>query len=922
MRLSLVIKKESVDLEKQVNKLNNFLVLQKSIKILIGLLIFGGFSHINAQERIPFDQGKTYFLAKVDIVGKISFNANTVTTFAGLEKGQEITVPGEEISNAIKKLGKLGLFDEISFYVNRIEKDSVFLDLHLEELPKLNEVKFVGISKGKIDGLIKDNGLTKEKVVNENLISTTKYYIENKYKKDGFFNTKVTINTVIDTSLVNHVNMVVKIDKGSKVKIKDIVFEGNKEIKSETLRAAMKDTKRKTLISIKASKFIQAKYKDDLEKVISAYKERGYRDARIISDSVAYNDELKAIMIKIKVEEGNKYRFGNIKFLGNTVYSDEGLLGMIGIKKGDTYNGVLLEKRIADKTKPDGDDITNLYQNNGYLFSNINAVETKTANDSIDFEIRITEGPIAYFNKITVTGNDKTNDHVIYRELRTKPGEKYNKELLIRTIREIGQLGFFDPESIEPQFKNVDAAAGTVDINYPLTEKGASQIELQGGYGGGGFIGTLGLSFNNFSARNLFKKEAYKPLPMGDGQKVSLRLQASSYYRTYSLSFSEPWFGKKKPVQLNTSFSYTSQFYNNFQTQKVDKSRSFNIMTISAGIYKRLTVPDDYFGLSQTVSYQHYDLHNYNTGLFTFGDGASRNLAYTIGFSRSNKGINPIFPIYGAEFSVVGKFTLPYSWFNGVDYATLGDQKEYKYIYEGPSYTGDNGIRVNSGDYLEAIPTQSNPTPNSVADYQDGAADPAKVDQEKYKWLEYYKLKFKADWYTKVAGSNKSPLVFRSLIEFGFLGAYNQDRGIIPFERYFLGGDGMANYSMDGRETIALRGYPNGSLTPVNERGEPIGATIYNKFSMELRYPITLKASASIYALAFLEAGSSFDTFKNYNPFALSRSAGAGLRVFMPAFGLLGIDFGYGFDGLPLPNGLLRPQAHGWETHFIIGQQF
>jgi outer membrane protein insertion porin family len=922
MRQSLVIKNESVDLEKQVNKLNNFLVLQKSIKILISLLIFGSFSQIIAQDRVPFDQGKTYILAKVDIVGKISFNPNTVTTFAGLEKGQEITVPGEEISNAIKKLGKLGLFDEIAFYINKIEEDSIYLDLHVEELPKLNDVKFVGIKKSKVESLIKDNGLTKEKVVNENLITTTKYYIENKYKKDGFYNTKVNINTVIDTSLTNHVNMVVKIDKGSKVKIKNILFEGNKYVKAETLRAAMKDTKQKKLVSLKSSKFIQAKYDDDLEKVIAAYKERGYRDARIISDSVAYNNDVKSLMIKIKIEEGNKYRFGNIKFLGNTVYSDDGLLGMLGIKKGDTYNGVLLEKRIADKTKPDADDITNLYQNNGYLFSNINAVETKTANDSIDFEIRITEGPIAYFNKITITGNDKTNDHVVYRELRTKPGDKYNKELLIRTIREIGQLGFFDPETIEPKFKNVDAAAGTVDIEYPLTEKGASQIELQGGYGGGGFIGTLGLSFNNFSARNLFKKEAYKPLPMGDGQKVSLRLQASAFFRTYSLSFSEPWFGKKKPVQLNTSISYTQQFNNNFQTQKVDKTRSFNILTISAGIYKRLTVPDDYFGLSQTVSYQHYDLKNYNTGLFTFGDGASRNLAYTIGFSRSNKGINPIFPIYGAEFSVTGKFTLPYSLINDVNYATLGDQKAYKYVYSGPSYTGDNGIRVNSGDYLETIPTQIKPNPNSVTDYANAVADPAKVDQKKYNWLEYYKLKFKADWYTKVAGTQKSPLVLRSLVEFGFLGAYNHNRGIVPFERYFLGGDGMQNFAMDGREVIALRGYPNSSLTPVNERGEPIGATIYNKYSLELRYPITLKAAASIYALTFLEAGSSFDTFKNYNPFALSRSAGVGLRVFMPAFGLLGIDFGYGFDGLPLPNGLLRATPNGWVPHFIIGQQF
>ena len=901
-----------------MNKLNKILVLQKSIKIVLSLIILGSFSQIKAQDRIPYDQGKTYILAKVNVIGKISFNPQTVSTFAGLEKGQEITVPGEEISNAIKKLGKLGLFDEISFYVNKIENDSIYLDLQVDELPKLNEVKIVGVSKNKIEGLIKDNSLTKGKVVNENLITTTKYYIENKYKKDGFFNTKVNINTVADTSAVNQVNMVVKIDKGDKVKIKKIEFVGNKELSNKALRSAMKDTKQKKLLTLKASKFIKAKYTTDLEKVIEAYKEKGYRDARILSDTVAYNANSNMLNVKIKVEEGRKYRFGNIKFLGNTVYSDQGLKGMLGINKGDTYNGVLLEKRIADKSKPDGDDITNLYQNNGYLFSTINAVEVKTVNDSIDFEIRITEGPIAYFNKITVTGNDKTNDHVIYRELRTKPGEKYNKELLIRTIREIGQLGFFDPETIEPKFKNVDPAAGTVDIEYPLTEKGASQIELQGGYGGGGFIGTLGLSFNNFSARNIFNKSSYKPLPMGDGQKVSLRLQASSYYKTYSASFSEPWFGKVKPVNLTTSVSYTSQYYNNYQTYEVDKSRSFNILTLSVGINKRLTVPDDNSYLSQAISYQHYDLKNYNTGLFTFGNGASRNLAYTIGFTHSNKGINPIFPTYGSEFSLTGKFTLPYSLFNGINYATLGDQESYKYKYTGASYVGTNGILVNAGDYLEAIPSNANQTPNSVASYKDAAADPAIVDQKKYNWLEYYKIKFKGDWYTKVYGK----LVLRSMVEYGFLGAYNSDRGVIPFERYYVGGDGMQNYSMDGRETIGLRGYANGSLTPVNSSSESVGATIYNKYSLELRYPITLKSSASIYALTFLEAGSAFDKFKNYNPFLLNRSAGLGLRVFMPAFGLLGIDFGYGFDGLPQANGTLGTQAHGWETHFIIGQQF
>ncbi len=892
-----------------MNKLNNFLVLHKKIGIAFTLLVFGSFTQIKAQDRVPFDQGKKYILADVAVVGKISFNNQTVITFAGLQKGQEITIPGEEISSAIKKLGKLGLFDEISFYVNKIQNDSIYLDLNLVELPKLNEVKFVGIKKNKTEGLIKDNSLTKGKIVNENLITTTKNYIESKYKKEGYYNTKVNITTIKDTSTVNQVNMLVTIDKGDKVKIQSIDFVGNEKLSDKTLRKAMKDTKQKNPLRVlKASKFVQAKYKTDLEKVIAAYKEKGYRDARILSDSVTYNKDKNALAIKINVEEGNKYYFGNIKFLGNTVYSDQLLGRILGVKKGETYNGVLLEKRIADKSKPDGEDITNLYQNNGYLFSNINAVEVKTANDTIDFEIRVTEGPLAYFNKITVVGNDKTNDRVIYRELRTKPGEKYSKEETVRTVREIGQLGFFDPEAIEPKFKNVDSAAGTVDIEYNLVEKGSSQIELQGGYGGGGFIGTLGLSFNNFSARNLLNKEAYKPLPMGDGQKVSLRLQGSTYFQTYSMSFSEPWFGQKKPVQFSTSLSYSKQFLNNYITQRVDKTKSFNILTLSVGLAKRLTVPDDFFVLSQSVSYQHYDLNNYNTGLFTFGNGTSRNLAYTIGLTRSNKGTNPIFPTYGSEFSISAKVTPPYSLMNGIDYATLGDKEEYKLknTVDRSNVPDANGNTVKIGDYVDAAG-------NKVFNYQDAAADPALVDQKKFNWLEYYKIKFKADWYTKIYGK----LVLRTLTEFGFLGAYNQDRGVVPFERFYVGGDGLANYSMDGRETIQLRGYPNNSLTPVNDKGEQIGATVYNKFSLEMRYPITLKSSASIYALTFLEAGSSYKDFKNYNPFALSRSAGVGLRVFMPAFGLLGIDFGYGFDALP---GTAKP--NGWETHFIIGQQF
>jgi outer membrane protein insertion porin family len=902
-------------LEKPVNKLNNFLVLNKCIKIFLGILIFGSVFRAEAQERVSFDQGTKYILADVDVTGKISFNKQTVVTFAGLEKGQMITVPGEEISNAIKKLGKLGLFSEIDFYVNRVAGDSIWLELNINELPKLSEVKFQGVKKSKTEQLIKDNGLTKGKVVNENLLTTTRNYIESKYRKDGYFNTKVNITTTPDTTAGNNVKMLVNVDRGDKIKIREIDFTGNEKFSDSKLRQTMKNTKQRNFIRVfKASKFIKDKYKEDLVSVIDKYKEKGYRDARIVSDSVTYNREKNDISIKVNLEEGRKYYFGNIKFLGNTVYSDQLLNRLLGIKKGDVYNGVLLQERIADKTKPDGEDITNLYQNNGYLFSNINAVEVSTANDTIDFEIRVVEGPIAYFNKITVVGNDKTNDAVIYRELRTKPGQKYSKEDLVRTIREIGQLGFFDPEAIEPKFKNVDAAAGTVDIEYNLVEKGSSQVELQGGYGGGGFIGTLGLSFNNFSARNLFNKEAYKPLPMGDGQKVSLRLQGSSYFQTYSLSFSEPWFGGKKPVQFSTSLSYSKQYLNNFSTNDVDRNKSFNILSLSVGLAKRLTIPDDSFVLSNAVSFQYYDLNNYNTGLFTFGDGSSRNLAYTVGISRNNKGVNPIFPMYGSEFSLTAKFTLPYSLLNGVDYGNLENLPEYKVTYEGPGGFDSEGHYLNPGDYLDE-------DGNYAATPADAATDQAKVDQKKFNWLEYYKIKFKADWFTKIYGK----LVLRSLGEFGFLGAYNQERGLVPFERFYLGGDGLANFSLDGREVIGLRGYPNQSLTPYySDASKGIynvqnGATVYNKFSLELRYPLTLKAAASIYALTFLEAGAAYETFRDYNPFDLQRSAGFGLRVFMPAFGLLGIDFGYGFDALPIP-GMIK--ANGWETHFIIGQQF
>ena len=852
----MIIKIELEGLERFTHKFLLFLII-----FLNGLFLFS--------QETNYQKGELYTIDEIKVTGLKSFNEQTVIAYTGLSKGKELRIPGEEISRIINKLWKLELFSDINFYLTKIQDKKASIEISINELPSLSEFSIVGLKKSKKETIIDEIEIKKGQKITENFIETTKNYIVNKYKKNGFLNAKVSINTRPDSVGINNEKMLINIDLGDRVKINSINFKGNQIVKSSNLKKQMKKTKTKLLGRFwKKSKFIEEDYKNDLSTIIDYYKEKGYRDARILTDSVLIDKNI--IDLNIEINEGNKYYFGNINFLGNSIYSDELLSRALGLYKGDVYNGVLLKKRIADDTKPDGEDITNLYQNNGYLFSTINPVEIAAENDTINFEIRINEGKPAFFNKITVIGNDRTNDNVIYRELRTKPGELYSKDKIVRTVRELGQLGFFDPEQISPDFKNVDPNAGTVDIEYGLVEKSASQVELQGGYGGGGFIGTLGLSFNNFSLKNLKNKSAWKPVPMGDGQALSLRLQANRFYRVYSFSLSDPWFGGEQPVQFSTSFSHTKQYRYNFFTGRVDKSQSFEITGASIGLAKRLRVPDDYFLLSQTLSYQYYNLNNYYTGLFTFGEGKSNNISYTVALSRNNTYTNPIFPLGGSEFMLSARFSLPYSLWNGVDYANLSNQEEYQ----------DN----------------------------DGNPDQAKIDQERFKWLEFYKIKFKGTWYTRLVDK----LVLRTHTEFGFLGAYNNDRGVIPFDRFFLGGDGMSQYAMDGREMISLRGYPNQSLSTTN------GSTIYNRFSLELRYPITLKPAASIFGLTFLEAGQGYDNFREFNPFNSKRSMGFGLRIFMPAFGLLGIDFAYGLDNTNDSN--LTP--NGWETHFVIGQQF
>ena len=848
-----------------------------------------------AQSDGSYEDGKKYILGGLEVTGLTSYNEQTVKTYTGLRVGQPITIPGDQISAVINKLWGLELFSNIEFFVTNVEGDNVFLELAISERPTLTSVTIKGVKPRKVDEILEDTDLKKGKKITESLIANSRNYIQNKYKKQGYLNAKVNIITAKDTADVNARRMVINVNKGDKVKIQNIVFEGNDKLSDKKLQKALKNTKKKRLGRFwKKSKYIEEDYDDDLDLLIDKYAENGYRDARVLSDTIVKVDE-NNIDVKIKVQEGNQYYFGDIDFVGNSVYTDKQLQTYMRIKKGAVYNGVELRKRIADDSKPDAQDITSLYQNNGYLFSSINPVEVSAENDTINFEIRIVEGKETFLDHVTVNGNDKTNDHVIFRELRTRPGQRYNKSDIIRSIRELGQLGFFDAEQVKPDIQNPNPNEGTVDLAYSLVESGSSQIELQGGYGGGGFIGTLGLSFNNFSIKNILNGEAYKPVPMGDGQTFALRLQASRTFRVYSLNFSEPWLGGKKPVRFNLSLSRTQQFLTMFSTSgrlEPDRDRQFSITGVTAGLAKRVRWPDDYFTISHSASYQLYNFQNYDIGLFNFGNGRSTSLAYTLGISRNATSGGQIFPRGGSNFSITAKVTPPFSLFSNKDFESLRDESEALTLTEFQNGT----LTAAETERLE------------------------EVDQERFRLLEFYKIQFKGDWYTTLAGSADKSLVLRTNAEFGFLGNYSNDVGDVPFERFFVGGTGLGNFTLDGRDIVQLRGYDEQTLTPRDPlTGQQEGALIYNKFSLELRYPLTLKPSASIYALTFLEAGNAFNNFQEFNPFQLKRSAGVGLRIFMPAFGLLGIDFGYGFDP---DNTGTETGAHGFETHFIIGQQF
>lgn len=836
------------------------------------------------QKKELFKRGKRYTISKIDVKGVVRFSKQSVKIYSGLRKGQYINIPGDKTSSAIKKLYGTKRFSKVDLYVTKIKGDNIDLEFQVTELPQMNDFKIMGnIKKSWKKDLIKETKLKKGIIITDNLRITTKNYIQKKLREKGYLKTKVQIMTQKDSLGVHLENMIIRVDKGPRVKIRNIIFQGNQKLSDRKLRGTLKETKRKSFWRFwKPSKFIKEKFEEDLEKLIQKYRELGFRDARVLNHKITENQD-NTIDLTIKINEGKKYYFKELKFLGNSKFSTQQLQKFLKISKGDIYNGKLLNERIKGDGTPDSQDISSIYQNNGYLFSQVNAVETKVENDSISVEIRIREDKPAIIRNVKIKGNEVTNDHVIYRELRTRPGNLYSKQGIIRTIREISQMRFFDPQNITPDLKP-DYMAKTVDITYNVARRGNSQIELQGGYGGGAFIGTIGFSFNNFSIRNLFNLKEYKPLPMGDAQTLSLRLQASRFYNTYSFSFAEPWLGGKEPRNFSFSISRSTQYLFNQEIRDVDKSQYMNIIGVGINLAERLKWPDDFFVLSQGLSYRQYEINQYPLGLLNFqnGTGTSHNLSYVASLSRNSAGPNPIFPTGGSNFNLTTKFTFPYSLVNGKNYGNLKNQKEFQVL-------------------------DKNGNPNLDPETKKPFLRQGKINQEKFRWLEYYKISIKTRWFTSLV--DKFVLMIRA--DAGYLGHYNKDLRDLPFERYYVGGDGLQQTQFDGREVIGLRGYGNSRLSSGR------GGHIYNKFTAELRYPVSLKPAASIYLLGLLEAGNSYDDFKTFNPFDIKKSAGFGIRVFMPAFGMLGIDFAHGFD--PHPGEI---EKSGWQTHFIIGQQF
>ncbi len=830
---------------------------------------------------VDYNRPVKYKVGGISVKGNNYFSENQIIQLTGLEKGMEITVPSDELSGIVRRLWLQRYFEDVSMEIDHLsaDRDSAFLNIVIVERPRVSRWSFTGVKSGEKKDLQERLNLRRGGEFSDYVEKTSSDIIKKYFAEKGFLDCQVKAEVVKDTIIKQAIRVNFAIDRGIKVKVQDINFIGNEHLKDYKLARSMKKTKsRKFYNFFHTKKFDPKEYPNDKKTLISAFNEAGYRDARIVKDSI-YTIEPGRLGIDITVEEGDKYYFRDITWTGNSVYHADQLNQVLSIKPGDVYDIVTMEKRLRGGGKQNEYDISKMYRDNGYLFFNVTPVETNIQNDSVDVEMRISEGKQATLNNIVINGNDLTSEKVVRRQIFTRPGNLFSQTDFERSIREIASLGQFDPESIMssdgysmiPNQNN-----NTVDLVYNVTEKPSSQLELSGGWGGRTFVATAGVSFNNFSTRRMFDKHAWRPVPLGDAQNLSFRFQTNgTYYTALSASFLEPWLFGKKPTSLNLSAYYTRQTNSNTYLQILSHDRMMEIYGFSASLGNRLKWPDNYFVLYNGLSWQSYKLTNWYSGYFFFDDGLSHNLSYTLSLTR-NSTDQQIYPRMGSDFSFSVQLTPPYSLF-----------RKHSFDAHGNRIAVDNWRDI---------------------DYSTWTSD------QRFRWIEYHKWKFNAASYTKLVGD----LVLMTRAQFGYLGRYNKNWGYSPFEGFLVGGDGMSGYSTYGSDIIPLRGYENYSLTPYsqtnyNSNGYAYAGNVYDKFTVELRYPVILQPSSTIFALAFLEGGNCWDSIEKFNPFQIKRSAGVGARIFLPMVGLLGIDWGYGFDDA---------QNGGSQFHFIIGQQF
>ena len=853
--------------------------------VLMAVLSFPAMAQLSQDEiTVDYNNPRKYVVGGIEVEGNHYFSPDQIIQVSGLQKGLTVTVPGDDVSSIVDRLWLQRYFEDVAVVIDSIapSRDTAFFKICITERPRVSRWTFSGVKSGEQKELLERLNLRRGGEFSDYVAKTATDIIKRYYKEKGFLLTEVIVQTAKDTLVKSAIRVNFAVDRKQKVKIKKITFTGNDNVKEGKLVRSMKKTKDARLINFFSSKkFNEKEFPNDKRSLISAFNEAGYRDARIVKDTMYYI-EPNRLEIDFTIDEGKKYYFRNITWTGNSVYSSDALNNILMINKGDVYDVVTMEKRLFGGGKQNEYDVSKLYRDNGYLFFNIQPVEVNIVGDSVDVEMRIVEGKPATLNNIIINGNDLTNERVVRRQIFTRPGYLFSQTDFERSIREIASMGQFDPEAIADPSKGYSILPNqldnTVDIVYNVTEKPSSTLELSGGWGGNTFVATVGVSFNNFSTRRLFDKSAWRPVPLGDAQNLSLRFQTNgTYYTSLSASFMEPWLFGKKPTSLSISAYYTRQTNSYIAFNILNNDEFMEVYGLAAGIGTRLKWPDNYFVLYNQLSWQTYRLQNWNYN-FLFNTGISHNLSYTVSLSRTSTD-QQIYPRQGSEFSLSLQLTPPYSLLR----------------------------RKNKG-VLDA-----NGNPTRVSSWRDINYD-LQSSEDRYKWIEYHKWSFKGAIYTKLVGD----LVLMARAQFGYLGYYNRNWGYSPFEGFLVGGDGMSGYNTYGTEVISLRGYENYSLTPTaytpySSGGTAYTGNVYDKFTVELRYPVVLQPQSTIFALVFLEGGNCWSDIRDFNPFQIKRSAGVGVRVFLPMIGLLGVDWGYGFDD---------PVNGKSQFHFVIGQQF